>query len=183
MKMTTQIRLYLAVASLTVPLFSAIAQTNQITKTRQAFQGRSAALLQLADQAYMVAYVTVTNIPYVDPTWATVLGDRKREIYCVIKEVLKGPTNETSIIVDYLLIKHQEQRISVGSDYLVFLTRYKDYNVRYYLTDHWLSFQPYDNELIHELRDLFGKSQSSVRTTTAPIPQNLPAGDVSINIK
>jgi hypothetical protein len=171
-----------AIASL---VFVSVAQEDATARARQEFSAHSPVVLQMVDQASLIAHVVVTNLAF--GRYRSVTGDLDYTAACAVKEVLKGPTNQTSVVLKTRLIKRESQRVMEGSNYIVFVTALTGQRAMLYpgdyLTDHWLGLQPCDPELLAELRALLGKPQAAPRPQSKQESQKESTEDVRIKIE
>ena len=138
-----------------------------ITSARRQISAHSPVLLQMVDRASIVAHVVVTNLNL--DKYYGVTGNRACTLACSVTEMIKGPTNETSLLVRTWLKWSEHKRFAAGTNYIVFITSQTGerdvVKVHDRLTDHWLGIQPYDKQLMAELRTLFDQEQPSRRRT------------------
>ena len=176
---------WIAAAAIALVALSGVAQEDASTKARRQLAAHSPVVLQMVDQASLIAHVVVTNLAF--GKYRSVTGDLDFTAACAVKEVLKGPTNQTSVVLKTRLIKRESPRVAEGTNYIVFVTALTSQRASLYpgdyLTDHWLGLQPYDAELLAELRAVLAKPP------TPPHPQDRPEGqkesteDVRIKIE
>jgi hypothetical protein len=160
-------------------------EDKRVAAARRQIGRESPVLLQMVDQASIVAHVVVTNLEFAK--YGSVTGNRACTLACSVVEMVKGPTNETSLLVTTWLKWAEHQRFTAGTNYIVFITSQNGekelFRDRDHLTDHWLGIQPYDQQLMAELRTLLGKEQTSRRRTDQTKQPDNSAEDVRVKIE
>jgi len=160
-------------------------EDERVAAARRQINAHSPVLLQMVDQASIVAHVVVTNLEL--GKYGSVTGNRACTLACSVTEMIKGPTKETSLLVRTWLKWAEHQRFAAGTNYIVFITsetgERATESARDRLTDHWLGIQPYDQQLMAELRSLLGKEQPSRRRTEQRDQSGQSKEDVRIKIE
>lgn len=160
-------------------------EDERIASARRQISAHSPVLLQMVDQASIVAHVLVTNLEF--GKYGSMSGARACKLDCSVTEIIKGPTNETSLLVHTWLRRSEQQRFAEGTNYIVFITSQPGerdvMKFRDRLTDHWLGIQPYDKQLMAELRTLLGRELPSRRRTERLEQPDKSKEDVKVKIE